>query len=80
MTSELKKSLQSLKDKHNVLNGNIDVLKEDTGKGMNSMQKKIEENRNENHDTFVDKVTYEETTKQLEKQLAIHVESLKAEI
>lgn len=80
MTSELKKSLQSLKDKHNVLNGNIDVLKEDTGKGMNSMQKKIEENRNENHDTFVDKVTYEETTKELEKQLAIHVESLKAEI
>lgn len=80
MTTELKKSLQSLKDKHNVLNGNIDVLKEDTGKGMNSMQKKIEENRNENHDTFVDKVTYEDTTRELEKQLAIHVESLKAEI
>ena len=80
MTTELKKSLQSLKDKHNVLNGNIDVLKEDTGKGMNSMHKKIEENRNENHDTFVDKVTYEVTTRELEKQLAIHVESLKAEI
>ena len=80
MTSELKKSLQSLKDKHNVLNGNIDGLKEDTGKGINSIQKKIEENRNESHDTFVDKVSFDDTTRELEKQLATHVEGLKAEI